>query len=76
MSTFAGAVYPGQTLLLGKIVDILSVNDPRSQANFLSLMLFVLSLGCLACYYILGWAMNVIANVSHFHSSTIEKRDS
>ncbi|KAH8879727.1 ATP-binding cassette multidrug transport protein [Thozetella sp. PMI_491] len=57
-----GAVYPGQTLLLGKIVDILGVDDPRSEANFLSLMLFILSLGCLACYYILGWAMNIIAN--------------
>lgn len=57
-----GAVYPGQTLLLGKLVDILGVDDPRSKANFLSLMLLVLSLSCLACYYILGWAMNVIAN--------------
>lgn len=27
-------------------------------------MLFVMSLGCLVCYYILGWAMNVIGNVS------------
>lgn len=62
----AGAVYPGQTLLLGKIVSILGVDDPRSEANRLSLFLFVLSLGCLVCYYVLGWAMNVISNVSHY----------
>ncbi|KAH6665304.1 P-loop containing nucleoside triphosphate hydrolase protein [Plectosphaerella plurivora] len=57
------AVNPGQTLLLGKLVDIINVDEPRPQANFLSLMLFVISLGCLGCYYVLGWAMNVIANV-------------
>jgi ATP-binding cassette, subfamily B (MDR/TAP), member 1 len=63
-------VYPWQTLLLGKIVGILGVDDPRSQANRLSLWLFVLALGCLVCYYILGWAMNVISNVSHHQSGT------
>lgn len=57
-------MYPGQTLLLGKLVDILGAGDPRPQANFLSLMLFVMSLGCLVCYYILGWAMTVIGSVS------------
>ncbi|KAM3499894.1 hypothetical protein MY10362_006883 [Beauveria mimosiformis] len=56
------AVYPGQTLLLGKLVDIIGVDDPTAEANFLALMLLVLSLGCLLCYYALGWAMNVIAN--------------
>lgn len=59
----AAAVNPGQTLLLGKLVDIIGVDDPTTQANFLALMLLVLSLGCLLCYYALGWAMNVIANV-------------
>lgn len=57
------AVNPGQTLLLGKLVDIIGVDDPTAEANFLALMLLVLSLGCLLCYYALGWAMNVIANV-------------
>nr|WOF01067.1 leptomycin B resistance protein Pmd1 [Corynespora cassiicola] len=57
-----GAVHPGQTLLLGKLVDIIGADDPTSEASFLALMLFVLSLGCLFCYYALGWAMNVIAN--------------
>ena len=57
------AVNPGQTLLLGKLVDIIAVDDPTAEANFLALMLLVLSLGCLLCYYALGWAMNVIANV-------------
>ncbi|KAF2019493.1 multidrug/pheromone exporter [Aaosphaeria arxii CBS 175.79] len=56
------AVNPGQTLLLGKLVDIVGVDDPTEDANKLALMLLVLSLGCLLCYYTLGWAMNVIAN--------------
>ncbi|KAJ4986221.1 multidrug/pheromone exporter [Stagonosporopsis vannaccii] len=56
------AVNPGQTLLLGKLVEIIGVEDPTTEANFLALMLLVLSLGCLVCYYALGWAMNVIAN--------------
>lgn len=37
-------------------------DDPTPKANFLALMFLVLSLGCLLCYYTLGWAMNVIAN--------------
>ena len=57
-------VMPGQALLLGKLVDIIGVDDPTAEADFLALMLLVLSLGCLLCYYALGWAMNVIANVS------------
>ena len=58
------AVNPGQTLLLGKLVDIITLDDPTAEADFLALMLLVLSLGCLLCYYVLGWAMNVISNVS------------
>jgi hypothetical protein len=60
------AVNPGQTLLLGKLVDIIALDDPTAKANFLALMLLVLSLGCFVCYYALGWSMNVIANVSFY----------
>jgi hypothetical protein len=48
---------------MGNVVDILGVEDPRSEANFLSLMFFVMAIGCLACYYLLGWTMNVIGQV-------------
>ncbi|CAI9633473.1 unnamed protein product [Alternaria burnsii] len=56
------AVNPGQALLLAQLVQLMGNDDPTSKANFLALMFLVLSLGCLLCYYTLGWAMNVIAN--------------
>ncbi|KAF7555940.1 hypothetical protein G7Z17_g1838 [Cylindrodendrum hubeiense] len=55
------AVYPGQTLLLGNIVGILGVDNVSSKANFIALMFFVLAIGCLAIYFAMGWATNVIA---------------
>jgi hypothetical protein len=70
------AVNPGQTLLLGKLVDIIGLEDPTTEASFLALMLFVLSLGCLMCYFALGWAMNVIANVSFCLASKTVSRQS
>lgn len=60
------AVNPGQTILLGKLVDIIALDDPTAKANFPALMLLVFSLGCFVCYFALGWSMNVIANVN-FH---------
>ncbi|CAN9478437.1 unnamed protein product [Alternaria alternata] len=56
------AVNPGQALLLAQLVQLMGNDDPTPKANFLALMFLVLSLGCLLCYYTLGWAMNVIAN--------------
>ncbi|KAL1792258.1 hypothetical protein ACET3X_010009 [Alternaria dauci] len=56
------AVNPGQALLLAQLVGLTEVDDPTQKANFLALMFLVLSLGCLLCYYALGWSMNVIAN--------------
>lgn len=58
------AVYPGQTLLIGKMMDLFGANDMASRANFIALMFFILGIGALVCHYALGWAMNVIAQAS------------
>ncbi|KAF4967225.1 hypothetical protein FSARC_5204 [Fusarium sarcochroum] len=55
------AVYPGQALLLGNIMDAFSSPNMVSRGNFIALMFFVMAIGCLFVYFILGWATNVIA---------------
>jgi ATP-binding cassette subfamily B (MDR/TAP) protein 1 len=57
------AVYPGQALLLGKTMDVFTSPDMVSRGNFVSLMFFVLALGCFVVYFVLGWTSNVIAQV-------------
>ncbi|CAH0052065.1 unnamed protein product [Clonostachys solani] len=54
------AVYPGQALLLGKIMDVFKGDNMVSKGNFVSLMFFVISIGSFAAYFILGWATNII----------------
>ncbi|KAH7133833.1 P-loop containing nucleoside triphosphate hydrolase protein [Dactylonectria macrodidyma] len=56
------ALYPGQTLLIGIIVDIMGSDDMGPKANFVSLMFFVIALGCLVIYFAMGWATNIIAH--------------
>ncbi|KAK7416495.1 hypothetical protein QQX98_005199 [Neonectria punicea] len=55
------ALYPGQTLLIGMIVDLIGGDDMTSKANFISLMFFVIAIGCLVVYFAMGWAANIIA---------------
>ncbi|KAM0280352.1 hypothetical protein ACHAQH_004065, partial [Verticillium albo-atrum] len=58
-----GAVFPGQTLLLGQMMDLFGAEDMTDQADFIALMFFVMGIGCFACYYALGWSTNVIAQL-------------
>lgn len=60
---FAAAINPGQALLLGKIMSVFTSPDPVSRGNLVSLMFFVMSLGILVVYFIMGWSTNVIAQV-------------
>lgn len=57
------AAFPGQALLLGKIMDVFSGPDMVSRGNFVALMFFVLALGSFVVYFVLGWTTNVIAQV-------------
>lgn len=38
----------------------------RKKGNFFALMFFVLGLGSLVVYFVVGWASNVVAQVSIF----------
>ncbi|KAI8722402.1 hypothetical protein NCS52_00383900 [Fusarium sp. LHS14.1] len=59
--TAGAAVFPGQAVLLGKVMTVFSSPNMVSRGNFFSLMLFVLAIGSLFVYFILGWATNVIS---------------
>ncbi|KAI5457773.1 multidrug resistance protein 1, 2, 3 [Mariannaea sp. PMI_226] len=55
------AVNPGQALLLGQIMSVLDSPDFVSRGNFISLMFFIMSLGILVVYFVMGWSTNTIA---------------
>ncbi|KAI1073610.1 P-loop containing nucleoside triphosphate hydrolase protein [Whalleya microplaca] len=55
------AVFPGQALLLANVVNTITGDNMTKRGNFISLMFFVLALGCLLAYFVMGWASNVIA---------------
>ncbi|KAI3559291.1 ATP-binding cassette sub-family B member 5 [Colletotrichum abscissum] len=55
------AVYPGQTLLLSKVMDVFSSPDMVKSGEFVALMYFVMSIGTIIVYFIMGWATNIIA---------------
>ncbi|RSL94411.1 hypothetical protein CDV31_014325 [Fusarium ambrosium] len=64
MCCIGAAMYPGQALLLGEVMDAFMSPDILHRGNFIALMYFVLSLGCLVVYFGLGWTTNNIAQAS------------
>ena len=63
-----GATYPAQAILFSKILNVflLEGEEARRQANFYSLMFFVVALGNLVSYFVLGWTCNYIGGeVTH-----------
>jgi ATP-binding cassette subfamily B (MDR/TAP) protein 1 len=56
---------PGQALLMGKLLDVFTLQGSQmtKRANFFALMFFILALGVLVCYFVLGWTTNLIAQV-------------
>ncbi|KAF5621720.1 multidrug resistance 3 (p glycoprotein 3) [Fusarium sp. NRRL 25303] len=60
------AVYPGQTLLLAEVMDVFTSSNLAKGGDFVSLMYFVLGLGSLIVFFIMGWISNIIAQtLSH-----------
>ncbi|KAH8199061.1 hypothetical protein TruAng_006799 [Truncatella angustata] len=59
----ASAVYPGQALILANVMDVfqLETDAMQSRGNFYALMFLVLSIGCLICYFVMGWTTNIVA---------------
>lgn len=68
------AVNPGQAILLGKIMSVFTSPDFVARGNFISLMFFIMSLGILVVYFIMGWCTNTIAQVRAFVSLAQETR--
>lgn len=62
-NAFVAAVFPGQALILAKVLDVfqLDADEMQRQGNFYALMFLVLSLGCLLCYFVMGWTTNIMA---------------
>ncbi|KAL8932767.1 MAG: hypothetical protein Q9216_006688 [Gyalolechia sp. 2 TL-2023] len=67
-----GATYPGQALLFARLIGVFTQqeSDARDDANFYSLMLFIIAIGNLIGYFIVGWTCNVIGQtVAHHYRS-------
>ncbi|KAG5746428.1 hypothetical protein H9Q70_010875 [Fusarium xylarioides] len=60
------AVYPGQTLLLAQVMDVFTSSNLTKGGDFVSLMYFVIGLGSLIVFFVMGWISNIIAQtLSH-----------
>lgn len=57
-----GAVYPAQALLFSNLLDIFLLSQPQrtERGNFFALMFFVVALGVMVCYGMIGWATNLV----------------
>ncbi|CZT11194.1 related to multidrug resistance protein [Rhynchosporium graminicola] len=59
----AGGTYPGQAIIFSRILNVFNIKDAakgQSEANFYALMFFVIALGNLVSYFIIGWLCNLI----------------
>ncbi|KAL9015581.1 MAG: hypothetical protein Q9185_007027 [Variospora sp. 1 TL-2023] len=67
-----GATYPGQALLFSRLITVFAEQGPdaQSRADFYALMLFVIALGNLVAYFIVGVSCNMIGQkVAHHYRS-------
>lgn len=65
-SLSSGGTFPVQAVILSKTIQVFQVRGPdaASQGNFWALMFFVVALANLVLYFILGWTINLIIQVS------------
>ena len=56
-------MYPGQALLLGKVMDVFDPELDQAKGNFFALMFFVVAICLLFIYMAMGWSSNHIAQV-------------
>ncbi|KAM0497674.1 hypothetical protein ACHAQF_007430 [Verticillium nonalfalfae] len=59
--TLGAGVYPGQALLLGKVMDVFYPELDQSRGNFFALMFFIMAICLLFVYMAMGWVSNHIA---------------
>lgn len=63
-----GGAYPAQALLFSNLIKVFAYQEPErtDQGNFFALMFFVVALGSLFCYGVIGWATNtVVQEMTH-----------
>ena len=58
-------VFPGQAILLSKIMDVFTLTGDAmtDRGDFFASMFIVMAAGCLVFYFVMGWAVNAIAQV-------------
>jgi ATP-binding cassette subfamily B (MDR/TAP) protein 1 len=61
-----GLTFPAQAIVFARIVRAfeLTGSEARSEGNFFSLMFFVIALGNLVVFAVIGWTSNILAQVS------------
>lgn len=63
-----GATYPAQAILFSRVLNVflLEGQEARDKANFYSLFFFVVALGNLLAFFVIGWICNYIGQtVTH-----------
>ncbi|KAL8750577.1 MAG: hypothetical protein Q9184_006375, partial [Pyrenodesmia sp. 2 TL-2023] len=63
-----GATFPAQAILFSRVLNVflLEGQEATDQANFYSLMFFLVALGNLLAYFVIGWTCNYIGQtVTH-----------
>ncbi|CAI7596859.1 unnamed protein product [Penicillium glandicola] len=64
LACLAGAAsFPGQAILMSKFINVFQFTGAtmRTKGNFFALMFFVLGLGSLVVYFVVGWTSNIVA---------------
>ncbi|KAJ6441525.1 multidrug resistance protein 3 [Purpureocillium lavendulum] len=61
MCIIGAAMYPGQTLLLGNVMNVFTSPNMQKRGNFISLMFLVMAIALLFIFFLLGWTTNVIS---------------
>ncbi|KAL2169044.1 hypothetical protein VTG60DRAFT_6543 [Thermothelomyces hinnuleus] len=64
----AAGIFPGQAILLSRMMNVFTLTGDalKDRGNFFASMFIVLAAGCLVVYFILGYAVNVVAStLSH-----------
>jgi ATP-binding cassette subfamily B (MDR/TAP) protein 1 len=65
VSFTTAAIFPGQAILFSRMMDVFTLTGEamKDRGNFFASMFIVLAAGCLVIYFVLGWSVNVIAQV-------------
>ncbi|KAI0378569.1 P-loop containing nucleoside triphosphate hydrolase protein [Hypomontagnella monticulosa] len=64
VSVLAAATFPGQALVFSGLINVFISKDNGGEANFWSLMFFVIALGNLFCLFLMGFTANQISQTS------------